>query len=219
MRITRARTEVNVGLRIAALLTVLAITVLPLMADTEIVHRWMLTGVPMPRFQKMLVASIMENYLIRQEFEDEMEKLLEKYSVEGIQSYLVLPPRNEMMEGELKQRIKESSLDSVLVVRPKAVRKETQEVVTGGIYLPPPGYYTFWPYWNMAHGDFYHTSSYTKENVIVRVEFNLYSTKDEKLVWSGESDTLYSKNFEKLGKGYARALVNQLKKDKVIRKK
>jgi hypothetical protein len=39
------------------------------------------------------------------------------------------------------------------------------------------------------------------------------------LVWSGESDTLYSKDFDKLGKGYAQALVNQLKKDKVIQKK
>jgi hypothetical protein len=206
-------------LRIGVLLAILAITVLPLMADTKIVHRWVLTGVPMPLFRKMLVASIMENYLVRQEFEDEMKNLLEKYSVEGIQSYMVLPPRNEMMEGELKQRIKESSLDSVLVVRPKAVRKETEEVVTGGTYLPPPGYLMLGPYWNMAYGDFYPTSAYTKENVIVRVEFNLYSTKDEKLVWSGESDTLYSENFEKLGKGYAQALVNQLKKDKVIRKK
>jgi len=206
-------------LRIGVLLTILAITVLPLMADTKIVHRWVLTGVPMPRFRKMLVASIMENYLVRQELEDEMKRLLEKYSVKGIQSYMVLPPRNEMMEGELKQRIKESSLDSVLVVRPKAVRKETQEVVTRGMYLPPIGYYTFWPYWNMAYGGFSPTSSYTKENVIVRVEFNLYSTKDEKLVWSGESETLYSENFEKLGKGYAQALVNQLEKDKVIRTK
>jgi hypothetical protein len=206
-------------LRIGVLFTILAITVLPLMADTKIVHRWVLTGVPMPRFKKMLVASIMENYLVRQEFEDEMKKLLEKYNVEGIQSFMVLPPRNEMMEGELKQRIKESSLDSVLVIRPKAVRKETEEVVTGGMYLPPAGYSMFWPYWNMAYSGFYPTSSYTKENIIVRVEFNLYSTKDEKLVWSGESDTLYSENFEKLGKGYAQALVNQLRKDKVIRKK
>ena len=206
-------------LRIGALLTILAITVLPLMADTKIVHHWVLTGEPLPRFQKMLVASVMENYLIRQEFEDEMEKLLEKYGVEGIPSYMVLPPRNEMMEGELKQRIKESVLDSVLVVRPKAMRKETEEVVTGGIYMPPPGYYAFWPYWNMAYGGLYPTSSYTKENVMVRVEFNLYSIRDEKLVWSGESDTVYEKNFERLGKGYAKALVNQLRKDKVIGKK
>ena len=206
-------------LRFIALLVILAIATLPLLADTKIVHRWVLTGLPMPHFQKMLVATIIENYLIRQEFEDEMKRLLAKYGVEGVQSYMVLPPKNEMMEGELKQRIKESSLDSVLVIRPKAVRKETEEVVTGGIYVPPPGYYAFWPYWNMAYGDFYPTSSYLKENIIVRVEFNLYNTKDEKLIWSGESDTVYSKDFEKLGKEYAKTLVNQLKRDKVIQKK
>jgi len=206
-------------LRFVALLVILAIATLPLLADTKIVHRWVLTGLPMPHFQKMLVATIIENYLIRQEFEDEMKRLLAKYGVEGVQSYMVLPPKNEMMEGELKQRIKESSLDSVLVIRPKAVRKETEEVVTGGIYVPPPGYYAFWPYWNMAYGDFYPTSSYLKENIIVRVEFNLYNTKDEKLIWSGESDTVYSKDFEKLGKEYAKTLVNQLKRDKVIQKK
>jgi len=205
--------------RMGALALIFVLAAVPLLASTRIVHRWVLTGLPMPKFKKMLVASILENYLIRQEFEDEMKKQLAKYGVEGVQSYMVLPPKNEMMEGELKQRIKESSLDSVLVIRPKNVRKETEEVITGGVWVPPPGYYTFWPYWNMAYGDFYPTSSYTKENIVVRVEVNLYSTKDEKLVWSGETDTVYSKDFEKLGKDYAKAIVGQLKKDKVISKK
>ena len=205
--------------RAIALIVLFCLAALPLLATTKIVHRWVLTGIPMPPFHKMLVASIGENYLVRQEFEDQMKKLLAKYGVEGVQSYMVLPPKNEMMEGELKQRIKESSLDSVLVVRPKAVRKESQEVITGGIYVPPPGYYTFWPYWNMAYGDFYPTSSYTRANIIVRVEFNLYGTKDERLVWSGETDTIYSNDFDKMGKEYAQALINQLKKDKIIRKK
>jgi hypothetical protein len=205
--------------RAIALIVLFCLAALPLLATTKIVHRWVLTGIPLPPFHKMLVASIGENYLVRQEFEDQMKKLLAKYGVEGVQSYMVLPPKNEMMEGELKQRIKESSLDSVLVVRPKAVRKESQEVITGGIYVPPPGYYTFWPYWNMAYGDFYPTSSYTRENIIVRVEFNLYSTKDERLVWSGETDTIYSNDFDKMGKEYAQALIKQLKKDKIIRKK
>lgn len=209
----------NLRLRGGVLLACLSVAALPVLAGTKIIHRWVLTGLPMPQFHKMLIAGVMENYLIRQEFEDEMKKQLAKYNVEGVQSYMVLPPRNEMMEGELKQRIKESSLDSVLVVRPKAVRKEMEEVVTGGMYVPPPAYYTFWPYWNMAYGNFYPTNSYTQENIVVRVEFNLYNTKDEKLAWSGESDTVYSKDFEKLGKEYAQTLVNQLKKDKVIKKK
>jgi hypothetical protein len=203
-------------LRAGLLLALVALASLPLLGSTRIVHRWVLTGLPMPQLHKMLVASIAENYLVRQQFEDEMKKLLAKYGVEGVQSYMVLPPKNEMMEGELKQRIKESSLDSVLVVRPKGVRQETEEV-SRGIYVPPPGYYTFWPYWNMAYGEFY-PSSYTKENIIVRMEFNLYEIKDERLIWSGESDTIYSTDFERLGKEYAKALVNQLKKDKVIRK-
>jgi hypothetical protein len=66
------------------------------------------------------------------------------------------------------------------VVRPRAVRKETEEVVTGVAYVPPPGYYNFWPYWQAAYRDVYVTSSYLKENTIVRAEFNLYNTKDEK---------------------------------------
>ena len=197
----------------------LLLLVLPLFAGTDIVHRWVLSGLPMPKFTKVMVASVMENYLVRQSFEDEMKKLLEKNGVQAVQSYMVLPPKNEMMEGELRQRIKESVLDGLIVVRPKAVRQETEEVVTGGVWVPPPGYYSFYPYWNMAYGQFYATSWRVDENVIVRVEVNFYNVKDEKLVWSAETDTVYSKDFEKLGKDYAKTLVKQLKRDKVIGQK
>lgn len=192
---------------------------LPLFAGTEIVHRWVLTGVPMPKFTKVMVATVTDNYFVRESFEDEMKKQLEKNGIEAVQSYMVLPPRNEMQEGELRQRIKESVLDGVIVVRPKDARKETEQVVTGGIWVPPPGYYTFWPYWNMAYGQYYATSWSTQENIIVRVEVNFYNVKDEKLVWSGETDTVYSKDFAKLGKDYAKSLMKQLKRDKVVGKK
>lgn len=205
--------------RVFVVFAALCLAAAPLLASTKFVHRWVLTGVAIPQLHKMLVAAVMENYIVRQEFEDTMKAQLAKYGVEGVPSYMVLPPKNEMMEGELRQRIKESTLDSVLVVRPKAVRTESEEVVTGGVYVPPPGYYSFWPYWNTVMGTYVPTSSYTKENVIVRVEVNLYNTKTEKLVWNGETDTVYSKDFEKLGKNYAKALIDQLKKDKILKKK
>jgi hypothetical protein len=206
-------------IRCTALLAILCVASIPLVASSKVVHRWVLTGLPMPKLKKILVIAVLENYLIRQEFEDQMEKLLAKSGVEGVRSYMVLPPRNEMMEGELRQRIKQSDLDAVLVIRPKSVRKESEEIITGGIYVPPPGYYSFWPYWSMASGTFIPTSSRTQENTIVRAEFNLYNTKDEKLLWNGETDTVYSKDFDKLGKAYAEMLVKQLKRDKVIGKK
>lgn len=207
------------GIRMHLLLlafTLLAVMVAPLLARTKIVHRWVITGQPMPKFRKILVIAVLENYFIRQEFEDEMERLLAKSDIEGIRSHMVLPPRNEMMEGELKQRIKEADYDAVLVIRPKAFRKETQEVGTKSIYMPPTVYQSLWPYWDMAFKQFSAKGSYLKENTIVSAEFNLYRTNDETLLWSGETDTVYSENFRKLAKEYANTLVKQLKKDKVI---
>jgi len=207
--------------RFLSMLLLLAVNALPLFAGTKIVHRWVLTDRPMPKLKKILVIAVLENYLIRQELEDEMERLLAKAGVEGVRSHMVLPPRNELMEGELKQRIKEGDFDGVLVIRPKAFRKESKEVVTSvaSFYGPPPGYASFWPYYQMTWAQATVTDSYLKEDTIVSAEFNLYNLADEMLLWSGETDTVYSKDFAKLGKEYASALVKQLKKDKVIGKK
>jgi hypothetical protein len=205
--------------RIGALIAILSLATLPLLARAKIVHRWVRAGAPVPRFQKILVACIGDNLLLRQEFEDEMKRLLAAQNVEGVQSYLVLPPRNEMMERELKQRIKESSLDSVLVVRSKAVGNGPEDAAPRGAYAPPSSYSAFWPFWNQAYGDPPTASSDPKESIFVRLEFNFYSIKDEKLVWSGETNVLKSRNLGKLVDEYAQTLVRQLKKDKIIRKK
>jgi hypothetical protein len=117
---------------IIALVAILSLGALPLFAGTRIVFRWVLTGIPMPTIKKILIVGLTDNYLVRQEFEDKMEELLAKSGVTGIESHMVFPPRNKLLEGELRQRIRESTLDAVLVVRPKEVRKESQEVVSGG---------------------------------------------------------------------------------------
>src|SRR5436853_7038646 len=135
-----------------------------------------------------------------------MEELLVKSGVQGIRSHMVLPPRTELMEGELKQRIKEADYDAVLVIRPKAFRKETQEVGTKSVYMPPPFYQNLWPYWDMAFKQFSAKDYYLKENTMASAEFNLYHTKNENLLRSGDTDTDYSKNFEQHGNESERAL-------------
>jgi hypothetical protein len=199
---------------------IVALIPLPSFAGTKIVHSWVLTGEPMPKLQKILVIAVLENYLIRQELEDEMEELLAKSGVTGIKSHMVLPPRDELAEGELEEHIKQGDFDAVLVIRPISERTETEEVATsyaGPYWVPPPGYMSFWPYWHMAWSQpLAVSSSYLKENKVINAQFNLYRTKDEKLLWSGETDTVYSKDFKKLGREYAKTIVKQLKKDKVI---
>jgi len=202
-----------------AFTAIFALATPPILAGTKIVHRWVLTGEPMPKVERILVMAVLENYLIRQELEDEMEVLLDKSGVTGIKSHMVLPSRDELAEGELKEHIKQGDFDSVLVIRPISERIETEEVgasFAGPYYVPPPGYYHLWPYSHLAWSQASLTGSYFQENTVVHAQFNLYSTKDEKLLWSGETDTVYSKDFKKLGREYAKAIVKQLKKDKVI---
>jgi hypothetical protein len=208
-----------IRMRLLFLVPIFILAAPQLRAGTKIVHRWILTDHPLPKLQKILVIGVLENYLIRQELEDEMERLLAKTGVQGIRSHMVLPPRNELLEDELKQRIKEGDFDAILVIRPKAMRKESKEVRSSlsiPSYMPPTAYYNFWPYWHGAWVQAYQSGSTVKEYTYVSTEFNLYNTRDEKLLWSGETESAYSKDFEKLAREYARALVKQLRKDKVI---
>jgi hypothetical protein len=54
------------GKRIAMLIALLTFASPPLFAQSKIVERWVLTGVPMPAIKKILVVAVLENYLIRQ---------------------------------------------------------------------------------------------------------------------------------------------------------
>lgn len=66
--------------------------------------------------------------------------------------------------------------------------------------------------WNLAYASVYSTTSYIKQNTVIRAECNIYNVKDEKLIWSGESDTMLEKSFEKMGEGYAQSLLQPTEK-------
>jgi hypothetical protein len=198
---------------IAALLSLVIGTVgTSAAAGTKVIHSWVVTG-PMPMLRRILVVAALDNYLIRQHLEDEMESLLSMYGVDGVRGHMVLPPRNELMEGELKQRIKDSDLEGVLIIRLKDIRDETKEFVSP--YVPPIGYYRLDPFLATQIRTF-EAQGYSETFTVARAESNLYDAQTERLVWSGETDTVYSKDFQKLAKEYAKALVKRLKKDKVI---
>lgn len=189
---------------------------------TKIVRHWVRSNQPLPRFHEILIAAIVENYLIRQELEDEMERHLANSGVVGIKSHMVLPPRNELNdERELTDFIRSRGFDGVLVIHPLSTRTESKERVSsfaGPAYRPPPGYNYLWPYWHTSWAEAKATAVHTNERTIIRAEFNLYTTSDEALIWSGETDTVYTKDFKKLGREYAKALMTQLIRDNVIPK-
>ena len=204
--------------RVIGLCTYAIAVVSVALAGTTFVRRWKSTEGPPPTLQKILVFALTENYIIRQHFEDEMKVQLAKAGTEGIKSHMVMPPRNETSEEEILQRIRESPLDAVMVVRPIEVRNETEETSGSMAYVPSPSYYSFGPYWHWAYRAVY-TPGYMKESTVAQVETNIYTSKTEKLIWCGVSDTILQKNMEKDAKNLAKALVKQLKKDGLLPRK
>jgi hypothetical protein len=79
--------------RLLALTAILILGALPLFAGTRIVFRWVLTGIPMPTIKKILIVSLTDNYLVRQEFENKMQELLAKSGMTRIKSHMVFPPK------------------------------------------------------------------------------------------------------------------------------
>jgi hypothetical protein len=175
------------------------------------VFRLVLTGIPMPAVKRILIVGLTDNYLVRQEFEDKMEELLAKSGVTGNESHMVFSAK---MTAHPRKYAGCSARRASQGSPPGITRSGNRRVLRASARL-----YTFWPYWNLAYTSVYSTTSYIKQNTVIPAECNIYNVKDEKLIWSGESDTMLEKSFEKMGKGYAQSLYNQLKRDKAISKK
>ncbi|MBI3484697.1 MAG: hypothetical protein HY012_06040 [Acidobacteria bacterium] len=192
--------------------------VLSAAAETKIVKRWVITGMPVPTLNRILVVGLTENYIVRQYFEDEMERLLPKEGAVGIKSQMVLPPKDEMTQEEVIRRIHESKLDAVMIVRPKGIRKEEEYFPPSWNYIPNPTYMGLGPYWGYAYGAVY-TPGYMEQYTIARVEVNIYGAHDDKLIWSGLTDAFLKRDMEKVAKDFAKTMVKQMKKDKLLPKK
>ena len=116
------------------------------------------------------------------------------------------------MEGELRQRIKEADYDAVLGIRPRAFRKETQEVGTKSVYMPPPFYQ------NLGHIGTCRPSSTPRKVPVSRktplsAPSLIFTAPRMKPISRVEKQTPFIRQtFQRLGKEYASALVKQLKK-------
>ncbi len=120
-----------------------------------------------------------------------MEKPLGNAGVVGVKSHMVLPPRNELMEDELKQRIRD--LGAVLGIRPKAVRLESKESLPAACIRRPGLLHVL----ALLKHDRYALVNYPKKTQSSAPSSVCLTRKTKELLWSGDTDAVYSKDFGK----------------------
>lgn len=156
---------------------------------TQLKEVWKEPSYAPKQSRKVLVIGLAENERNRNIFEEAMEKQLAAHHVECKLGSKTLPPDPKSVDQDaLKQQVKATGADLVLVTRVIGVDKETQYVPGSTYYAPAPGYYGFYGYYYSSYATV-SDPGYLREYQIVKVETNVYDVATEKLVWSGVSHT------------------------------
>lgn len=162
----------------------------------------MLTSWSAPDFrqgsvEKVLVLAVARDVSIRRSYEDTFVRTLEKHGYAAVPSYLWIPEMpKELDKALIAQKVKENGVTHVLATRlvdQKTVRTYTPpSYATVGVAPYYPGWYgSYYSYWSVGYSTVMTPGSVTEEQV-VSLETNLYDASEEKLIWTGITETWIS---------------------------
>ncbi len=131
------------------------------------------------KVQHVVILTLFERLEYAQPFENQMASYLTDQGLQVTKSLDFMPPNQNMSDDELKAKISGFGADAVLVFSPKGADKSVN-------YTPPTyhGYYR--GYWG---GVYAASPGYYSESTTYRIQSNLYSATEEKLIWTGDLTT------------------------------
>ena len=136
-------------------------------------------------FTKVLIVAPLKDASSQRIAEDKIAKQL-KQGV-GVPSYTYLSTADSI-KAVVDERLLKDGFDGVITMRLKEVEKST-EYVQGTSYGGYYGYRGYYGYGSYSPG-------YYTENKTFMVETNLYSIRENKLLWSGTTSSLNPSSFE-----------------------
>jgi hypothetical protein len=162
---------------------------------TELSSIWKSDASERLPMNQMLVIGIAENDIKRRSFEDSFGAALEKYGVDAVPSYHILPDTGRLSKDSIQQAIRGRGFQGVVTTR--LVQIDEREK-----YVPPKtyvrsGYYGRGLYRYYGRGyEVVHQPGYTVHTTIVRLETHLYDASSSELVWAAHSDTFNPKSID-----------------------
>jgi hypothetical protein len=181
-------------------------------ASTQLVNQWSNPAYTSASFKKVMVIAVTKQSGIRRTFEDDFTAQFKAAGVNATPSYLYIRQDGPVGEAVLKQALKESAADAVLITR--LIRVQQQTEVAPGYYAPDPAMAAIPFYTNAWNGYYeppivYHSEIYTCET-------SLYDTTKNQVMWKGRAQTEVRGNINQEIKNYASIMIAALKDKKLI---
>jgi hypothetical protein len=169
--------------RLALVLTLVGTLAACSSTTTELTNVWRDPTVSSIHFNKVLVVCMSRDQGFRRTVEDRIVSDISN----GVASYTILSEEELRDRDRAKAKVKELGFDGAVITRVAQVEKE-QQYMPGTVYATPGPYSPMWGYWGYGWGTAY-SPGYVVETQHVQVTTNVYSVKDEKLVWASRSKT------------------------------
>jgi hypothetical protein len=132
------------------------------------------------RFQRTLAVFMSPNEGVRRASEDRLVQLIGP--ARSAASYTLLSREDLEDKERAKEKVRAAGFDGAVVMR---VIGERQEVT----YEPPTYYRGYWGGYHARGWGTVYDPGYMRTDTIVSVETNVYSLAEDKLLWSGVSET------------------------------
>ncbi len=175
---------------------IIVIVILSCCNSTKIVHTWKEQGkeIVMDKLNKVLVVALFKDSKSRRIAEDEMVGYLGR---KGIVSYLYLPETfNKSNEDSFRQKIQEDGFDGAVTMR--LVDADREMLFTTGSIIPYPIYNRSFSGFFYRNWSSYANPGYYSATRHYRVETDVYSIKEDRIIWSGITETINAGGLKKM---------------------
>jgi hypothetical protein len=182
-------------------------------ASTSFVSTWKAPDAQSLRGEGKVVTVVMtQNEAMRRSAEDSLAQEITKMGAKAgaIPGYTLIQNEPTETEANAKEALEKAGIGVIVVMRPTAVSQEISSSPSASATYWHGGYYGYG--WGAAYGP----SMNIQTDTIVHIQTLVYSMKQNKLVWSGQSKTTNPGNVDSLVKEVIYAVADEMKKGGLI---
>jgi hypothetical protein len=206
--------------RISRCGTILASVMLSACATTSFVSTWKAPDAKALQLSGAKVAAVVmiSNEAARRAAEDALAREITAHGAQGVAMYTIQPEARPNNEQAVRAAVEAAGVAGAVVMRP--VGKE-KEVVATPVGYGGPTYGGYWGgYYGYGWGSPYaYGGTEIRTDTIVSIETLVYSLRQNKLVWAGQSRTTNPTGVDQLVKETSTAVALELQKQGLIPKK
>lgn len=161
-------------------------------SSTHFTEMWSDPQLSQITLTKVMALAISKEEGLRRIAEDAMVRSMQREKLQVVPAYTLLSQDQVRDSAYAGRVLRSEGFDGVVTMRLIGTDTKTTYVPPSysyGMVAPYPTYGGFWGYYGYAWPAVY-DPGYTMTNQYVRVETNIYSLREGKLVWTGRSETM-----------------------------